>query len=144
VNKYNDRAWAPSGNPLSKQYKYHPQKYVACIAAIGPKKGLLYADYKYAAFNSEDMINFLLRIRALHTPDHKIAIFLDNCSVHKSKATRKRAKNADINIELVYNIPYRPDLNGIEFFWGHAKRSYRKHLMQYKAEGVLFDNWGLA
>jgi transposase len=105
---------------------------------------LLYADYKYTAFDSDDVVNFLLRMRELHKPDDKIAVFLDNASIHKSKATQARAADPDINIKLIYNIPYRPDLNGIEFFWGYAKRAYRKHLMQYKAEGIRFDNFGLA
>jgi transposase len=31
-----------------------------------------------------------------------------------------------MNIPLVFNIPYSPELNGIELVWGIWKREYRK------------------
>ena len=36
---------------------------------------------------------------------------------------------AEINdVELIMNIPYRPDLNGIEAYWAAAKRRYYNKL----------------
>ncbi len=49
----------------------------------------------------------------------KIAILLDNCSVHKAKRVREFAIGK--KIELVYNIPYSPQYNGIEKLWALMK-----------------------
>lgn len=46
-------------------------------------------------------------------------------------------------MELVYNIAYRPDLNGIELVWNDCKRRYRNRVDYYKANNVAFDHQAL-
>jgi hypothetical protein len=48
--------------------------------------------------------------------------------VHRAHETTKHASN--IGIDLLWNVPYRPDLNGIEMVWGMAKASYRSIMLQ--------------
>lgn len=50
-------------------------------------------------------------------------VFVDNASIHKGEKTRAYA--AANNIQLIYNVSYRPDLNGIEGFWREMKKIYR-------------------
>jgi hypothetical protein len=33
---------------------------------------------------------------------------------------------AQQEIDVLWNVPYRPDLNGIEFVWAIAKRRFRQ------------------
>lgn len=49
-----------------------------------------------------------------------LLILLDNCSIHKTKTAMKRAK--ELNIELLFNVPYSPWFNGIELVWAMAKK----------------------
>ena len=40
---------------------------------------------------------------------------------------------------MIKNSPYRPDLNGIELFWGRLKRAYRKELTRLRSQGLEWD-----
>ncbi len=55
-------------------------------------------------------------------------MLLDNCTVHRAKESTVHA--ATIGIDLLWNVPYRPDLNGIEMVWGMAKVQYRSLMLQ--------------
>jgi len=35
-----------------------------------------------------------------------------------------------LKIDLLWNVPYRPELNGIEFVWSIAKRRFRRMQLQ--------------
>jgi transposase len=54
-----------------------------------------------------------------------ICILLDNARIHLAKKFRALAK--EIDIHLIYNIPYSPDLNPIEFGWKDFKRDISKY-----------------
>jgi hypothetical protein len=56
--------WAPSGKPLSLANKYASGKYVCVIAAISAEEGLVHYQVKYCTYNSEDVGEFLIRLRA--------------------------------------------------------------------------------
>ena len=46
-----------------------------------------------------------------------------------------------LEIELIFNIPYCPHLNGIEFYWGEAKRRYRDIIGSNKINQYAYDNF---
>lgn len=54
-----------------------------------------------------------------------ICILLDNARIHLAKKFRALAE--EIDIHLIYNIPYSPDLNPIEFGWKDFKRDISKY-----------------
>ena len=64
---------------------------------------------------------FLKQLKA-SCKQHHITFFCDNGSCFKAKDT-KRAAN-DLGITLIYNLPYRPDINGMENVWTHVKAAY--------------------
>ena len=45
-----------------------------------------------------------------------------------------------MDIQIIFNVPYRPDFNGIEFVWNGAKKEYRKRLDLLKANGEVWNN----
>ena len=50
-------------------------------------------------------------------------LFLDNCSIHHTRAVEAFiAENRD-RLTVIWNATYAPNLNLIERFWGHLKRS---------------------
>ena len=63
-------------------------------------------------------------------------LFMDNASHHKSEKTREFAQREDIDIELLYNIPYRCDFNPCEQVYRLAKYNYKKELEIYKAHNA--------
>jgi len=40
---------------------------------------------------------------------------------------------------VIWNAPYRPDLNGIEFFWGRLKMAYRKEITRLRSQRITWD-----
>ncbi len=72
----------------------------------------------------EDLIVFAQRLRNNNIMK-PICIILDNARIHLAK--KFRALASELDIHLIYNIPYAPDLNPIEFAWKDFKREISKH-----------------
>ncbi len=66
------------------------------------------------------MIEFLKFLRRSNC-GRKIAVFLDNCSIHRCKEIYDFSKK--IKLKFVYNIPYSPQLNGIEQIGGSGSKN---------------------
>lgn len=60
---------------------------------------------------------------------------MDNLSVHKTKRVLDHLKEQDI--EPVFNVPYSPELNGIELYWAALKKEYKAEMLQR----VIQDGW---
>ena len=44
---------------------------------------------------------------------------------------------------MIWNRPYRPDLNGIEFMWADIKKRYRQIVKYRRINGIDFDHMEL-
>ena len=53
---------------------------------------------------------------------------MDNASIHKAKATVAHANS--LSFHIVWNVPYHPEFNGIEYVWSIAKSNFRKVQLQ--------------
>jgi transposase len=53
----------------------------------------------------------------------QIWLFLDNCSIHHTKAVEAYFAQHRNRVHVIWNACYTPNLNLIERFWGHLKRS---------------------
>ncbi len=73
---------------------------------------------------TEDLMRFIQKIR-INNMMKPICILLDNARIHIAKKFRALAQ--EIDIHLIYNIPYSPDLNPIEFGWKDFKRDISKY-----------------
>jgi transposase len=72
---------------------------------------------------TEDLMRFLQSLRS-NNHMNPICILLDNARIHIAKKFRALAQ--EIDIHLIYNTPYSPDLNPIEFGWKDFKRYISK------------------
>jgi putative transposase len=52
-----------------------------------------------------------------------VYLFLDNCSIHHTKAVQAYVWEHRERLTIIWNATYAPNLNLIERFWGHLKRS---------------------
>lgn len=69
---------------------------------------------------SDQLIEFLMLIRAFNNDGNAIGIVLDNASIHHSKAVLEAA--ISLNIHFIFLPPYSPKYNPIEFLWKDGKR----------------------
>ena len=65
---------------------------------------------------------------------------MDNASIHKVPA-KTIAKELDI--EVIWNAAYRPDLNGIEFFWTQMKKLWRDRMTTLRVSREQWDQEAL-
>ena len=66
---------------------------------------------------------FLKKLRAKY-PFRKMALFMDNLAVHKTKAVAKVMEQ--LLIKPLFNVPYCPDYNPIETVFSQVKRDFKK------------------
>ena len=73
---------------------------------------------------SEDMIDLIEMIRKKHR-NQKVCIYWDNSKPHRAIKVKEHLERYK-NTKMLYNIPYCPQYNGIEFLWGEMKLKFRK------------------
>ena len=69
--------------------------------------------------------------------EQELILFVDNLSVHKTKETKRAYEK--YKITPVYNVPYSPEFNGIEFYWGLIKSHYKKLLLYHLMQDLAID-----
>ena len=57
-------------------------------------------------------------------PFRRMALLMDNLIVHKTK--KVQAKLKELQFEVIFNAPYQPELNAIEYVFSMVKRNYKK------------------
>lgn len=68
-----------------------------------------------------DFLKWLLE--DVYADREHVYLFLDNCSIHHTKAVRQYIDDHRDRLTVIWNATYPPNLNLIERFWGHLKRS---------------------
>ena len=103
-------------------------------------KGVSVGDFLLNS-KSEQILDFLKKVRAENKGFKSVIVVLDNFSSHRSALVQEEAKKMDIN--LVYLPPYSPDLNPIEFIRKTVKRyvsvEFIGSLTQLR--NVIFKAW---
>ena len=116
--------------------------YATMIAASSMTTGEIHWEtLKKAGFKTDNVIAFLKALRKRHGK-WPLAVFWDNQSSFKSNDVKYAA--SDLDIVLIYNIPARPDLNGMENVWVHVKADYRHNKMKHLLAGLSWDHELLA
>lgn len=99
---------------------------MAVVGAVSANDGLICFDVKERSINSNDFCNFLRRLRG-RTPG-RLTILLDNASIHKTRRVKELCR--ELKIDIIYNVPYCPQFNGIEHVWAMAKAKYKTMVAQ--------------
>ena len=86
---------------------------------------VLFRVSQQGSFKAEDLIACLYDIRKKHGQG-ELVFFGDNSRVHRNRRVFEAA--AALNVLLLWNAPWRPDLNGIERVWRDCKRVYRQEV----------------
>ena len=68
--------------------------------------------------------------------EEKIALFMDNLSAHKSEKSKEEM--ARLGFRCIFNVPYSPEYNPIEFVFSKVKQKFRA-LRARKLAGVIQD-----
>ena len=110
--------WSPIGEPIFVPSAGQNKK-VPIFGSLNPSTGKVIVDLT-ARKRSADFIAHLKHVLRLHRGKH-VWMFLDNCSIHNSKAVQRFVADHADQLTLIWNAPYTPELNLIERYWGHLK-----------------------
>jgi len=73
---------------------------------------------------SAEFLTFLEWLRDdVYADQAHVFLFLDNGSIHKTKAVWAWLQTHKDHFSVIWNAPYTPNLNGIERIWGQLKRA---------------------
>ena len=84
--------------------------------------GLILFERRPSSFKAQHFSEFMERLGA-KVVGRPMTVLLDNCSIHRAQVTTEVLDRQ--KIDVLWNVPYRPDLNGIEFVWAIAKRRFK-------------------
>lgn len=116
--------WAASGTyPKSK--KSGKSKNYSAITAMD-KKGILCIKIVKGGVKGADFCIFIKELidsQKERFESRKLILFMDNASIHKSKDYMKKLEKF---YNILYNAPYTPQLNPIEFSFSKIKHNVRK------------------
>ena len=108
---------------------------LAVLAAISKERGLEHFKIFEKSVNIPKFKGYLQELRS-RNGEEKIALFLDNLSAHKSDKSKEVA--ARLGFRLIFNVPYSPEYNPIEFIFSKIKQKFRT-LRARKMAGVIQD-----
>ena len=95
---------------------------MAVLSGISREKGQeLYMLFPKSV-NIEKFQEYLTKLRA-ENGDAKICIFMDNLSVHTSNKSKDTMRQ--LGFRWIFNVPYEPDFNPIEFTFSKVKQKFR-------------------
>ena len=87
------------------------------------------------AFKGEHVKKFVEELK--EDAKDPFVVLMDNARIHVSKENLQWYRANDIPI--IRNIPYRPDLMGIELLWKDMKEEYRRFALHELAHGRVWD-----
>ena len=109
---------------------------LAVLSAISKEKGQEHFKIYDNSVNVQKFKQYLKELRA-QNPDEKIALFLDNLSAHRSE--KSRVEGASLGFRFIFNVPYSPEYNPIEFVFSKIKQRFRV-LRARKLAGIIQDS----
>jgi transposase len=116
------RCWSPWGErilvPSAGQNRRVPA--FGALDAMTGEMSLRLTPHKRSA----DFLDFLpWLLDELYGDREQITLFLDNCSIHHTQAAQKYFASVRGRVNVIWNACYTPNLNLIERYWGHLKRT---------------------
>jgi len=108
--------WSKKGTKCT--FKISNKRYrVSLLLAISKNKIVNY-HIKEGSFKSDDFNDFMNETVNLNG---HYRYFMDNAKIHHN-----RFMNPDIKSKIIYNLPYCPSYNPIEYFFNTFKKEFRK------------------
>ena len=106
------------------------------MAAISKEKGLEHYKIYEKSVNTQKFKQWLGELREMNGDD-KIALLLDNLPAHRSESARMEM--AKLGFRAIFNVPYSPEYNPIEFTFSKVKEKFRR-LRARKMAGLIQDS----
>lgn len=121
------RDWSSKGNNTTVAQTDYYTDYMAVVCAISTEIGTEVVYTSKQAINRDSFIDFL-RILRRRNGKRRLALFMDNLTVHKAKPVVEVMEK--LNIEPIWNAVYSPQFNPIEMSFSKLKLLYKKDRLE--------------
>jgi len=111
------RTWSPKGETPVLQYSFN---WKTLSAMAGVTWWSFYFRLYPGSIRSPQVIHFLTHLMR-HIPKDMLVIW-DGLKPHRSRLTQDFVAQQNGRIELEYLPAYAPELNPVEYLWGHWKQ----------------------
>ena len=128
-------AYSSSKNNIVISEKMMTATPLALLAAVSVEGGLETSMIFEKSVNSQRFIEFLDKIAMMHQGT-KIAILMDNLSVHHSKVVKTHMR--ELGFKAIFNVPYSPQYNPIELVFGLIKHRFKKLRLEKVSQNEKF------
>ena len=109
---------------------------MAFIGAISDNGGLEAYTIHPNAITTMEFVEFVEMLSARFL-GQEFAIFMDNLQVHKTKEVLETCRR--LKAWPIFNVPYSPDFNGIEYF-SLLKGEYKKLILERIIKGIKVES----
>lgn len=120
------RSWAHSNQVVEVDEAAFNMKTQALIMAVSVDKGVDHFRVYPRSVATAQFVEFLEELAASNG-NEPLAVFMDNMTVHHSRAALERYQA--LKITPIFNVPYSPQFNGIEAVFSMLKATYKKSLL---------------
>jgi transposase len=119
------RTYAPKGSrPVQK--KWQTNDHLSVMGALTPH-GRIYSLVRQEALNGLNTIDFLIHL--LRVAGERLLVVWDNSPIHRRREVKEfLAAGAARSIHIESLPPYAPELNPVEWLWGHCKEVELRNL----------------
>ena len=114
--------WNDSGKRIYKEFTKQKIRYTL-ICAINTNK-IIHTKLIKNSANANDYVEFTKELLSKLDKNRQYILLQDNCRIHHSKIYKKYIQPMN-NIKLLYNVPYSPEYNPIEYIFNDIKRYIR-------------------
>ena len=128
------KGWSYKGDRCIRKSIIKRQRYSLCLA-INKTKIINYQLVK-GSFNGESFKTFM--VDKIIPKSKKASILMDNARIHHYKKFVESMK--DNNINIIYNIPYSPQFNPIEYVFNVFKSEIRNNNIDTYKQLQIFVN----
>ncbi|WP_311955963.1 IS630 family transposase [Halomonas garicola] len=130
-------AWSPVGKPCEVSAYSHSRR--LNVLGFLSRAGKLVYHTTTESVTTETVIEAFDQLVARKAPDTFVVVVLDNASMHRSRAFRRKILEwMSHRVHLVYLSAYSPELNLIEILWRQMKYAWLP-LTAYRSFGRLCD-----
>ena len=128
-----DAEWTRPKENIAVDVAMLEEPTLALLCGISKENGVEHHQVFEQSVNVDKFIEYLDGLRAANG-EEKICIFMDNLSAHTSERSKQHMR--DLGFRYIYNVPYSPDYNPIEFVFSMVKRNFRS-LRAKKLTGLI-------
>lgn len=119
----NNYAWSQKGTRIYKINNNTRLRYTL-ILAVSNKEIIHYKLIRNSA-NKDIFLQFIKELNQKINIKNK-SLLLDNAVIHHAKIVKQYIQN-NKNLELIYNVPYMPEFNPIEYVFNEFKMILKKY-----------------